>query len=97
MAIGSRSQTSRTYLEREYKNFSNCSKDELIKHTVKALAVSLAGDSELDCKSVSVSVIGVDCAFHTIEGAELQKYIDVIEVDGPVAVENEDILETPDI
>jgi 20S proteasome subunit alpha 6 len=46
MAIGSRSQTSRTYLEREFDNtdsFSACSLDELIKHALKALAASLSG------------------------------------------------------
>jgi 20S proteasome subunit alpha 6 len=41
MAIGSRSQTSRTYLEKEFENFDNCSLDDLIKHALKALAASL--------------------------------------------------------
>lgn len=43
MAIGSRSQTSRTYLEREYESFPDCDLDSLIKHALKALSVSLAG------------------------------------------------------
>lgn len=51
MAIGSRSQTSRTYLEKEFENFNNCSLDELIKHGLKALASSLSG-SKLHLKSI---------------------------------------------
>jgi len=45
MAIGSRSQTSRTYLEKEFEAhaFAGCSQEELIKHALKALAASLAG------------------------------------------------------
>lgn len=35
MAIGSRSQTSRTYLEREFASFKDASLDDLIKHAVK--------------------------------------------------------------
>jgi 20S proteasome subunit alpha 6 len=45
MAIGSRSQTSRTYLEKEFENLKNCSKDDLIKHAIKALAASLSSDT----------------------------------------------------
>lgn len=43
MAIGSRSQTSKTYLEKEFENFDSCSLDDLIKHALKALAASLSG------------------------------------------------------
>jgi 20S proteasome subunit alpha 6 len=45
MAIGSRSQTSRTHLEKEFENLKNCSKDDLIKHAIKALAASLSSDT----------------------------------------------------
>jgi 20S proteasome subunit alpha 6 len=68
MAIGSRSQTSRTYLEKEYENFNQSSKDDLIKHALKALSSSLAGDVELDSKNASISVIGENHNFELIEG-----------------------------
>ncbi len=58
MAMGSRSQTSRTYLEKEFENFANCSLDELIKHALKALAASLSGDTELDSQSASIAYVG---------------------------------------
>lgn len=63
MAIGSRSQTSRTYLEKEYEGFANMSTDDLIKHALKAIAASLSGDTELDTQSVSVAVVGKDEVF----------------------------------
>lgn len=99
MAIGSRSQTSRTYLEREFESFAESSLDELVKHAVKALAASLSGDSELDVKTAAVAVVGVDTPFKQIEGAALQRYLDEVTTEqesAPVdtgAME----LETPDL
>lgn len=66
MAMGSRSQTSRTYLEKEFANFPNCSLDDLIKHGLKALAVSLSGDVELDAQSASIAIVGKDQSFKVI-------------------------------
>jgi len=82
MAIGSRSQTSRTYLEKEFETFANCSADDLIKHALKSLASSLSGDMELDNKSVSVAIVGENRSFELIEGQDLQKYLDLVEVEG---------------
>lgn len=78
MAIGARSQTSRTYLEREYNKFEDCTVDELIKHALKALAASLSGDTEMDANSATVSIVGADQDFTLVEGADLQKYLDMI-------------------
>jgi 20S proteasome subunit alpha 6 len=99
MAIGSRSQTSRTYLEREFESFADASLDDLIKHAVKALAASLSGDSELDVKSAAVAVVGVDVPFKQLEGASLQRYLDEITTEqesGAVDASAMD-LETPDL
>mmetsp|Transcript_47363 Transcript_47363/g.132151 ORF Transcript_47363/g.132151 Transcript_47363/m.132151 type:complete len:256 (-) Transcript_47363:32-799(-) len=97
MAIGSRSQTSRTYLEKEFENFAQCTLDDLIKHGLKALAASLAGDSELNAKNASISIVGVDTPFKIIEGSDIQPYLDAIEVDGGQEMEHEAELETPDL
>lgn len=47
MAIGSRSQTSRTYLEKEFEShgFTGQTLEELIKHALRALAASLSGNT----------------------------------------------------
>jgi 20S proteasome subunit alpha 6 len=63
MAMGSRSQTSRTYLGKEFDNFASCSLDELIKHALKALAASLSGDTELDSQSATIAIVGKDEPF----------------------------------
>lgn len=80
MAIGSRSQTSRTYLEREFESFETCTLEDLIKHALKALAASMSADTELDTKSASIAIVGKDTPFEIIEGQPLQKYLDEIEV-----------------
>lgn len=96
MAIGSRSQTSRTYLEKEFENFGSCSLDDLIKHALKALAASLSGDVELDNKSVSIGIVGEGKPFEIIEGDKLQKYLDAIVVEGDAEMDTDIVLETPD-
>jgi 20S proteasome subunit alpha 6 len=96
MAIGSRSQTSKTYLEKEFENFATASPEDLIRHALKALAVSLSGDSNLDAKSASISIVGAGQPFRVIEGSELQGYLDQIavaaegDVDMDVEVTNPD-------
>merc|ERR1712070_1221082 len=80
MAIGSRSQTSRTYLEREFETFQNSNLEDLIKHALKALAASMSADTELDTKSASIAIVGKDTPFEIIEGQPLQRYLDEIEV-----------------
>lgn len=96
MAIGSRSQTSRTYLEREFESFEGCSLDELIKHALKALAASLSGDTELDSQSASIAYVGKDCPFTVVDGAPLQPYLDQIEVDAEGDVDTDMVLENPE-
>jgi 20S proteasome subunit alpha 6 len=96
MAIGSRSQTSRTYLEKEYENFANCSVDDLIKHGLKSLASSLAGDTELDAKSASIAVVGINKPFEIIEGPSLQRYLDEIAVEQESGEEVEVAIQNPD-
>ena len=97
MAIGSRSQTSRTYLEREFESFPTASLDDLIKHALKALAATLSGDTELDTKSASISIVGKDKTFEIIEGSALQPYLDAIEVDGGSAMVEEELLANPEV
>jgi 20S proteasome subunit alpha 6 len=50
MAIGARSQSARTYLEKHLKDFPTCSLDELIKHALRALRDTLPNEIELTTK-----------------------------------------------
>lgn len=58
MAIGSRSQSARTYLERHLDEFENCSVDELIHHSLLALRDTLPNEITLNIRNCSVAVVG---------------------------------------
>ena len=50
MAIGARSQSARTYLEKNLDNFVDSNQDELIKHCMRALRDTLPNEVELTVK-----------------------------------------------
>ncbi|KAG5182259.1 20S proteasome subunit alpha type 1 [Tribonema minus] len=85
MAIGARSQSAKTYLEKHYQDFPAASVDDLIKHGLKALSGCITGDKELDVASVSVAIVGAGQAFEEVQGARLQAFLDAIEVEGDAA------------
>jgi 20S proteasome subunit alpha 6 len=97
MAIGARSQTSKTYLEKEFESFADASRDDLIKHALKALAASLSSDVELDAKSASIMVIGMGEKCCSFEEDALQPYLDEIEVDGEGDMDTDVVIENPEI
>ena len=63
--------SAKTYLEKNFESFENVSKDELIKHGVKALRAS-AAEQELTVHNVSVGIVGKDDKFRLLTEAELQ-------------------------
>lgn len=64
MAIGARSQSARTYLEKMLDEFPNCTPEELIKHGLTALRETLPNEQELTTKNSSVCLVGKD---HTLQ------------------------------
>ncbi|CAM9338516.1 unnamed protein product [Phaeothamnion confervicola] len=68
MALGSRSQSAKTYLEKHFESFAACGVEDLIKHALKALSGCIVGDKELDKESASIAIIGPDAPFKIIEG-----------------------------
>jgi len=58
-AIGARSQTARTYLERSLDEFENASKAQLVQHGLKALKNSLPQDKELTVDNTTIGIIGI--------------------------------------
>lgn len=68
MAVGARSQSARTYLERHLEEFLSVTRDELIRHALRALRDTLPNDVELTNKNCSIAVVG--------EGEELSIYDD---------------------
>ncbi|KAK4580379.1 Proteasome subunit alpha type-6 [Recurvomyces mirabilis] len=74
--IGARSQMARTYLERNLDEFEGSSREELIKHALRALKDSLAQDKELTIENTSLGVAGVDENFKMYEGQEIANWLE---------------------
>ena len=91
-AIGARSQMARTYLERHLANFDNASRDELIKHGLRALKESLGQDKELTVENTSLGVTGYASdgkrkieTFKLFDGVEIGPLLEAaLEGDGQV-------------
>jgi len=76
MAIGSRSQSAKTYLERTFQTYDNASLDELIKHALTAVRETIGSQGEtLSSKNCTVAVVGENQSLRIIEGVDLQTYI----------------------
>jgi 20S proteasome subunit alpha 6 len=81
-AIGARSQAGKTYLEKHYEGFGDCTPDELIMHAVRGLAGCVTGEAELTVDNGSVGIVGPGDKFRTIEGEELRPYLERLEGEG---------------
>lgn len=89
MAIGGRSQASKTYLEKHFDEFESASLEELIKHALQALQDSIEkkqpGLSEKNC---SVAVVGDGVSFVIHEDGALTDYLALIKQDTAAEGEN---------
>jgi len=90
-AIGARSQSARTYLEKHYLDFEKCNRDDLVKHALKALRECLVEkknekDKEpdkLDEKNCSIGIVGEGEAFRVLTPAEVRTFLDALEKETP--------------
>lgn len=95
MAIGARSQSARTYLEKFLDTFASTTLDELIHHGLRALRDTLPNEVDLNTKNVSISVVGETTEFKILNEEETGVYLSAIEgeerrggtasADGPAA------------
>ncbi|KAI5124781.1 hypothetical protein M0805_005415 [Coniferiporia weirii] len=58
MSIGARSQSAKTYLERNYEEFVDCTLEKLIEHGLHALRETLQQDKELTIHNTSIGIVG---------------------------------------
>nr|UCK81594.1 proteasome subunit alpha type-1 [Arenicola marina] len=79
MAIGARSQSARTYLEKRLDDFLGSSLDELIKHGLRALRDTLPNEVELTTKNCSLGIVGKDSPFTIYDDEAVAKYLQMIE------------------
>lgn len=75
-AIGARSQSARTYLERNYEAFEKASREELVLHGLRALRDSLAQDKELTTSNVSLAIVGKGEKFKLYDGEEVAEWLE---------------------
>nr|VZI20500.1 unnamed protein product [Spirometra erinaceieuropaei] len=75
-AVGSRSQSARTYLERHLDQFPDSSLEELIQHGLAALKGCLPNESELTGKNCALAVVGKGLDFTVYDEEMVQPYLD---------------------
>jgi 20S proteasome subunit alpha 6 len=76
-AIGGRSHTANTYLEKHLDQFKQNSLEELVKHSIEAMKKSQ--DITLTEKNLDIGVVGKDCKFRRLSEEELKQYLSGIE------------------
>jgi 20S proteasome subunit alpha 6 len=83
MAIGSRSQSAKTYLERTWAQFEDCDLDALAKHAITALRETVASskDTDLTTENTSIAIVGKDMEFTIFEDDAVKPYLDMLEAD----------------
>lgn len=81
MAIGSRSQSGKTFLERTFAKYKDFDLDTLIKHAVLALreTVSSAKDTDLNADNTAICVVGKDTKFTVYENDTVKPFLAMIE------------------
>jgi len=79
MAIGARSQSARTYLEKRLNDLHECSLEQLIKHCLLALRDTLPNEVDLTTKNCSLAVVGKDTDFVIYDDEEIKPYLASIE------------------
>jgi len=98
MSIGARSQSAKTYLEKHFKDFPDCTLEKLIQHGLHALRETLQQDKELTIHNTSIGILGAAGAheenikpegpFRILEGEVLNPYLESMipkETDAPAA------------
>jgi len=91
MAIGGRSTSAKTYLEKNFDKFATADPDALVQHAVEALNKTTASDTSLTTKNTGVCVISTSSKFREIPAEELQKYLDKLEKKDPEDAPMEDL------
>jgi len=85
MAIGARSQSAKTYLEKHFDSFESLGLEELVRHGLLALRETLGTGDTLSTKNVSVGIVGKNQKFTVLENATVAPYLAGIEEETPAA------------
>jgi len=86
-AMGARSQSAKTYLEKHFESFENASLDELIKHALTALKGT--AQSPLTYKNCTVAYVARNQSLTIIEDDGMKQYVSQIAGEDADVVEEE--------
>lgn len=78
VAIGSRSQSARTYLEKNFAKFENLCLDDLVRHALLAVRET-AGTADLTPSNVEVVVVGADTKVTHVTEQRLKTYLESLD------------------
>jgi 20S proteasome subunit alpha 6 len=79
-AIGARSQSAKTYLEKMYEQFPDCSSDDLVKHALRSLRESVQDKEKgLTVDNCVVCVVGKDTPFHIVAEDKMKAFLAELE------------------
>merc|ERR1712060_341087 len=79
MAIGGRSTSAKTYLEKHFESFDGMDVEALIKHALEAMNKTTPSDQSLSTKNTSVVVTSTQDPYREVPAEDLQKAIDQLE------------------
>merc|ERR1711956_130558 len=81
MAIGGKSTSAKTYLEKNFATFADADLEALIQHALEAMNKTTSSDQALTEKNCSVAIIGVGDGgnFKELSADELTKFLDKLE------------------
>eukprot|EP00218_Dolichomastix_sp_CCMP3274_P013090 CAMPEP_0170144038 /NCGR_PEP_ID=MMETSP0033_2-20121228/13268_1 /TAXON_ID=195969 /ORGANISM="Dolichomastix tenuilepis, Strain CCMP3274" /LENGTH=266 /DNA_ID=CAMNT_0010380515 /DNA_START=148 /DNA_END=948 /DNA_ORIENTATION=+ len=92
MAIGARSQASKTYLEKKVEEFPGCDLQALCKHALLSLKEACA-DGDLSVKNAGLCFVGEGSEFTVLENEAVAPYLALLEEDGPAAAPAEAVMD----
>ncbi|KAK9385899.1 nucleophile aminohydrolase [Lipomyces mesembrius] len=75
-AIGARSQSARTYLERNFDQFPEASLEDLVIHGLRALRDTLAQDKQLLAQNTSIGIVGLDTKFTLYDNDDVRGWLE---------------------
>jgi len=83
MAIGARSQSAKTFLEKNMDEISNADRNSLIRYGLLALRETLTSEQELTSDNCSIAIVGKNQDAVVFEDKEVAQFIEVMEKSAP--------------
>jgi len=79
-AMGARSQSAKTYLEKTYESYESATTEELIKHALRSIRESVQDkDKGLTTDNCVVCVVGKDTPFSIVDEDTMRTYLQEVE------------------